>query len=452
MYFENDVVIKVENVSKSYGIYNTPNDRLKQFVLPKIQKILNLDVLNYYSEFMALKDISFQIKRGESVGIIGRNGSGKSTLLQILCGTLSPNNGNVDINGRVAALLELGTGFNPEYTGRDNVYMNANILGLTKKEIDDCYDNIISFADIGDFINQPVKIYSSGMYVRLAFAVIAHVNADILIIDEALAVGDAFFTQKCMRFLRSFMENGTVIFVSHDSASVRSLCSRAIWLNQGRILQDGSPKDVCDLYYHDTLQGLYGNSATLNKLTNSTSTTHEQMEIKEVVKSLIPTYESKYRINDNIFNSNGWKTGSGEIYEVRIENLDNTNVNVFEGGEKVRLSIHAKVYAELANPILSFILKDKLGQELFGENTLIFTNKNKISSKNNEELTGEFIFKLPILQDGIYTVMTCLSDGDLYNHIHHHYIHDSLVINVYSSSIKLGLVGISFDSISLKIN
>ncbi len=195
-----DTAIKVSNLSKCYQIYEAPSDRLKQFVVPRLQRLIGRLPKQYFREFWALKDVSFEVKKGETVGIIGRNGSGKSTLLQLICGTLSPSAGNLEVNGRVAALLELGSGFNVEFTGRENIYMNASILGLSQKEIDDRFDEIVAFADIGQFIEQPVKTYSSGMMVRLAFAVIAHVEADILVVDEALAVGDAFFTQKCMRF------------------------------------------------------------------------------------------------------------------------------------------------------------------------------------------------------------------------------------------------------------
>src|SRR3990167_2532409 len=195
-----ETAIKITNLSKCYHIYDKPHDRLLQMLMRGRKQ--------YYREFWALNDVSFEIKKGETVGIIGRNGSGKSTLLQMICGTLNPTKGQVETHGRIAALLELGSGFNPEFTGRENVYMNASVLGLSNEEIDARFDDIAAFADIGEFIEQPVKTYSSGMMVRLAFAVIAHVDADILVIDEALSVGDAFFTQKCMRFLRKFMEKG----------------------------------------------------------------------------------------------------------------------------------------------------------------------------------------------------------------------------------------------------
>ena len=194
----NDIAIRVKGLSKCYGIYASPRERLKQFILPRLQRLVGQAPKQYFHEFWALKDVSFEIKKGETVGIIGRNGSGKSTLLQMICGTLHPTSGSIQTNGRIAALLELGSGFNPEFTGRENVYMNASVLGLSNEEINERFNDIVTFADIGDFIDQPVKTYSSGMMVRLAFAVIAHVDADILVIDEALAVGDAFFVQKCI--------------------------------------------------------------------------------------------------------------------------------------------------------------------------------------------------------------------------------------------------------------
>jgi lipopolysaccharide transport system ATP-binding protein len=208
-----DIAIRVQGLSKRYEIYTKPSDRLKQFVLPLLQRLTGKASKQYFREFWALKDVSFEVRKGQTVGIIGRNGSGKSTLLQMICGTITPTTGSIQTNGRVAALLELGSGFNPEFTGRENIYMNASVLGLNSSEIDIRFNDIVDFADIGDFVEQPVKTYSSGMMVRLAFAVIAHVDADILVVDEALSVGDAFFAQKCMRFLRKFMETGTVLFV-----------------------------------------------------------------------------------------------------------------------------------------------------------------------------------------------------------------------------------------------
>ena len=257
-----EIAIKVEHLSKCYHMYSRPQDRLKQSLFPRLQRLAGKPPKRYYHEFWALNDVSFEVKKGETVGIIGRNGSGKSTLLQLICGTLSATSGSIQTSGRIAALLELGAGFNPEFTGRENVYMNAAILGLATEEIDARFADITAFADIGEYIEQPVKSYSSGMYVRLAFAVIAHVDADILVIDEALSVGDAFFTQKCMRFLRNFMQKGTVLFVSHDTAAVINLCQKAVWLDRGQSAFQGTPKEAAEKYLAATYEAQQGESNT----------------------------------------------------------------------------------------------------------------------------------------------------------------------------------------------
>ena len=235
-----NTVIQCTNLGKCYQIYDNPKARLKQ-ALWRGRK-------QYYKEFWALRNINFTVERGESLGIIGRNGSGKSTLLQLICGTLSPTEGKVHSQGRIAALLELGSGFNPEFTGIENIYLNASMLGLSQNETDERLDNILGFADIGDFIHQPVKTYSSGMAVRLAFAVMAHINAEILIIDEALSVGDAFFTQKCMRFINRFREDNCLLFVSHDPGSVSALCSKSIILKKGHLSAIGESKNILNIY------------------------------------------------------------------------------------------------------------------------------------------------------------------------------------------------------------
>lgn len=236
-------VIRVDRLSKCYQIYDRPHDRLKQFVAPRLRSMLGRPPVNYFREFWALRDVSFNVGRGETVGIIGRNGSGKSTLLQMICGTLMPTSGTVDTHGRVAALLELGAGFNPEFTGRENVFLNAMVLGLSQAEIEARFDDIAAFADIGQFIEQPVKHYSSGMYARLAFAVAINVDPDILVVDEALAVGDEPFQRKCFARIDAIKNRGaTILFVSHSGAAIINLCDRAILLNAGERLYTGIPK------------------------------------------------------------------------------------------------------------------------------------------------------------------------------------------------------------------
>lgn len=245
----NDIAISVSNLSKCYQIYDSPRDRLKQFVLPRLQRLASQSPNQYYREFWALNNVSFEVKRGETVGIIGRNGSGKSTLLQMICGTLNPTHGSIETRGRIAALLELGSGFNPEFTGRENVYMNAAVLGLSKDEIDARFDDIASFADIGDFIEQPVKTYSSGMTVRLAFAVQVAIDPEIFVVDEALAVGDEKFQRKCFARLEALKSKGSsILFVSHSSGSIIELCEKTLLLDQGTRLMFGPAPDAIRAY------------------------------------------------------------------------------------------------------------------------------------------------------------------------------------------------------------
>ena len=246
---ENNIAIRVSNLSKCYHLYDAPRDRLKQFVAPRLQRLAGQSPKQYFREFWALKDISFEVKKGETVGIIGRNGSGKSTLLQIICGTLTPTGGMVETNGRIAALLELGSGFNPEFTGRENVYMNAAVLGQTKEEIQARFDGIAAFADIGDFMDQPVKTYSSGMYARLAFSASIFVDPDILVVDEILAVGDAPFQAKCVQAFHRLRDNGcTILLVSHDAYMIRTFCQRALYLRKGEFMGFGESSMIVDKY------------------------------------------------------------------------------------------------------------------------------------------------------------------------------------------------------------
>jgi lipopolysaccharide transport system ATP-binding protein len=244
-----EIVIDIRNVSKRYPVFAQPFDRLKQMAVPRLRAALGLPAQRYFSEFAALDDVSCEIRRGEQVGILGRNGAGKSTLLQIICGTLSPSAGRVDVNGRVAALLELGAGFNPEFTGRENVYLNSALLGMSSDQIERDLDDILAFADIAEFIDRPVKTYSSGMYMRLGFAVAIHAKPEILIVDEALAVGDEAFQRKCLaRVARLREEGGTILFVSHSASMVVETCDRAMLLDGGKLVKFGPAKPVVAAY------------------------------------------------------------------------------------------------------------------------------------------------------------------------------------------------------------
>lgn len=446
----NEIAIRVSNLSKCYEIYATPRDRLKQFLLPRVQRKLGRQMHNYYREFWAVKDVSFEIKRGETVGIIGRNGSGKSTLLQMICGTLNPSSGTIETNGRVAALLELGSGFNPEFTGRENVYMNASVLGLTTQEIDQRFDDIVAFADIGDFIEQPVKTYSSGMMVRLAFAVIAHVDADILVVDEALAVGDAFFTQKCMRFLRAFIKTGTVLFVSHDTASIRNLCNYAVWLEKGQVLQEGPPKDVCELYLEAFYEAMQGKSST-TKL-KAFKRPDESIPIKDQRLEFINSSNLRNDLQVFKFDPEAASFGKGGARIENVHLLDATGdaLSWIVGGEQVTLRIVVSVFQDLDSPIIGFHVKDRLGQELFGDNTFLSYRDNLVFSEQGSELEAEFTFHMPLLPAGEYSISTAVANGSQEVHVQHHWIHDAVVFKSESSSVASGLIGIPMLQVKLK--
>ncbi|MFA5514956.1 MAG: ABC transporter ATP-binding protein [Desulfuromonadales bacterium] len=441
-----DPAIRVVNLSKYYQIYDTPRDRLKQFVLPRLRRAFGRKPMCFYREFWALREVAFTVARGETLGIVGRNGSGKSTLLQLICGTLAASAGAIETRGRVAALLELGAGFNPEFTGRENVYMAASLYGLSRPEINARFAAIAAFADIGDFIEQPVKMYSSGMYVRLAFAVIAHVDADILVIDEALSVGDALFTQKCMRFIRQFQKRGTLLFVSHDMSSVINLCRSAIWLEEGRIRDVGPAKKVADEYLRHTLQELYGDAASL-EATNAGADEHPPAVPKD---NEVLDYHVEGVAADNMHAASGWQTGGAQILGVRMEPLAGGQGGVFLGGEKVRMLIRARARQPLRRPILGFLVRDRLGQDLFGENTLPFTDLHPTEIAAGQDFEGEFVFRLPMLPNGQYAVMASVADGDLHHHIQHHWLHDAMIINISSSRVRWGLVGVPFERVSLR--
>ncbi|MDO5675652.1 MAG: ABC transporter ATP-binding protein, partial [bacterium] len=247
-----EIAIKVESLGKCYQIYEQPHDRLKQMILPRLYRLAGKTGKSYFREFWALRDVSFSVNKGKVAGIIGKNGAGKSTLLQILCGTVMATSGKIHVKGRIAALLELGAGFNPDFTGIENVRMNGQILGLSHVEIDRKLPDIAAFADIGDFIRQPVKTYSSGMFARLAFAVAVHVDPDILVVDEALSVGDSWFQHKSMAKMRSLMQRGcTVLFVSHSIDAVRALCDEVIWIENGSVKMQGSVTEISNLYMNE---------------------------------------------------------------------------------------------------------------------------------------------------------------------------------------------------------
>ncbi|MFC0266597.1 ABC transporter ATP-binding protein [Kushneria aurantia] len=448
-------VISLRHVAKSHFIYASPRERLKQFIVPRLQRRLGLEPRRYGHEFRALQDISFDIGRGETVGIIGRNGSGKSTLLQIICGTLSASGGEIHTSGRVAALLELGAGFDPEFTGRENVYLNASILGLSREETTARMDDILAFADIGDFIDQPVKTYSSGMYVRLAFAVIAHVDADVLVIDEALAVGDAFFVQKCMRFLRRFMKTGTVLFVSHDTSAVLSLCQRAIWLEQGCIVADDEPKTVTDQYLKAFFEAQQGTGSRVESGESRCEAPHEDMAPRDMRQDLINA--SPWRNDIQLFSfdpdAEHFGKGGATIESVRLTDRHGHPLAWVVGGEEVCLEVVARIEDNtfLESPILGFYIKDRLGQTLFGDNTYLSYHDAPPRGGPGDSLDAIFGFRMPTLPRGDYSISVAIAEGTQDEHVQHHWIHDALMFTSHSSSVTHGLVGLPIHDIRLKV-
>lgn len=393
----NDVAIKVNNLSKCYLIYDKPNDRLKQFALPRLQRLLGQKPKQYFRQFWALKGVSFEVKKGETVGIIGRNGSGKSTLLQMICGTLTPTSGSIQTNGRIAALLELGSGFNPEFTGRENVYMNAAILGLSKKEVDERFDAIAAFADIGQFIEQPVKTYSSGMYVRLAFAVNIISEPEIMIVDEALAVGDMAFQAKCMTALNRIQERGTtVLFVSHDTSAVKSLCSRGIYLEHGIVQEIGPAGDVAEHYIRKMREEMN---------VESTSGTFDSESIKAIAPSKYYQPGSVEFKTSNAFDKQiaQFRYGDGGAKITFAELLDEEFNPVID--VSFNQSVYVRVYLEtiIDDEITCnyYILDDKRNLILGAD--LLLIGKPLIKTEKNGRYVVTYKTCLP-LHEGNYSI------------------------------------------------
>ena len=348
-------IISVQDVTKTYKLYDKPSDRVKEAFHPRRKR--------YHTPFNAVNNISLTIKRGDTVGIIGRNGSGKSTLLQIICGILTPSHGKVIVDGRISALLELGAGFNPEFSGRENVYLNASILGLKKKEIDACFDKIVAFADIDKFIEQPVKSYSSGMYVRLAFAVAINVNPDILIVDEALSVGDTLFQSKCYAKFREFQKDGvTILFVTHALDLITRYCNQAYLLEQGSIHASGPAKDVVDEYNRVVVNR---SNRALSSGKRLSSKDDKQPVPKENSAEL--QWEEFFQLNPD---ENRYGDRQAEILEAGIFTISGNPVQSLLKGEEYEFRVKIRFNRPVSEPIFSYTVKDVKGFDISGTNTL----------------------------------------------------------------------------------
>ena len=414
---QSSIAIRVNGVSKCYAIYDNPRHRLIQAVAARVHSLLSIwDPRSYYREFWALRDISFSVAQGEAVGIVGRNGAGKSTLLQIIAGTLAPTSGNVEINGHVAALLELGSGFNPEFTGRENVYLNGLLMGLSPDEVDSKFSEIAAFANIGIFIDQPVKTYSSGMLVRLAFAVQTAVKPKVLIVDEALSVGDVFFQAKCMAWLRRLMADGmTILFVSHDIWTVRQLCSRVILLSEGSVLDQGPVQRVTDHYQHLDLEERnrkkrVGGSFSRMSCENANLTSPGSGNQRDVQCPVDPIGDvTRFQERSSVHRS-----GTGIARFINVQMLkDGTPLEVFDYGDVVTLRQVIHCFEAMDHVNVSYKIRTVQGTDVvFGDTRL--TGDIDRQYTEGRIYVFDWTFTLELMH-GSYTIMSGLAQPPLGN-------------------------------------
>ena len=447
-----DIAISVQNLSKCYQIYETPRDRLKQFVMPRVRRLVGKPQKQYFREFWALKDVSFEIRKGETVGIVGRNGSGKSTLLQLICGTLNPTRGSVQTNSRIAALLELGSGFNPEFTGRENVYMNGAVLGLSKDGVDARFDDIAAFADIGQFIEQPVKTYSSGMMVRLAFAVAINVDPEILIVDEALSVGDELFQRKCFSRIEVIRANGaTILFVSHSGAQIIQLCDRALLLDSGELLMSNSPRKVVG-NYHKLISApsekrsqiraqIQVSNQSLNEL-NQQGTSGGKAELI-VNNNLEEYYDPFLKPNSTII----YESRGAYIQSPRVLTLRGERVNNLLQGNHYRYVYSVKFECNATNVRFGMLIKTISGLELGGAMSSATIGNSIQNVDPGSVIEVEFEFKC-ILNTGVYFlnagVIATVNEED----VHLHRLLDIEMFRVMPSTDVISVGTVDFECVA----
>jgi len=502
----NSVVIEAKDLSKVYRIWSDPAARLKYPLLRTAASLVpeklrprqfssTLSQTKYYRDFYALHGLSLTIRRGEAVGIIGRNGSGKSTLLQMIAGTLTPTTGSVHTYGRIAALLELGSGFNPEFTGRENVYLNAAVLGLTKAQIDERYDAIAAFAEIGDFIDQPVRTYSSGMVVRLAFAVAAHVDPDILIVDEALSVGDARFQLKCARAIDRFIEQGiTLLFVSHDTSAVKRLCNRAVLLERGMLVYEGMPNDVSNLYSKlimegGSLESIQGDIASLTYPAADVSAC-DDADLKSIasepsrsslpassidvgslrlrvqaletclreqaldaelalatVDAMIQNERAHVQVSGLEFAYGG---ELGRITAITVCDADGLERLWFSSGEAVVVQLEIEAFEKLPSPIYAMTIKNTAGVEVYGTNTL-FSKQPVASLESGDKRRVTFSFPINLMPgDYFFSFGFTHFFGENLTVIHRRY--DAIKVAVHAIDRTFGIANLHAKIAVLNVN
>ena len=418
-----DIAIKVDHVSKLYKLYDKPSDRFKE--------ALGLTKEKKYKEHFALSDVYFEVKKGETVGIIGTNGAGKSTILKIITGVLNPTSGKVDVSGRISALLELGAGFNMEYTGIENIYLNGTMMGYTREEVDAKVQTILDFADIGDFVYQPVKTYSSGMFVRLAFAVAINIDPEILIVDEALSVGDVFFQAKCYHKFDEFKEAGkTILFVSHDLGSIAKYCDRVVLLNKGKKMAEGEPKEIIDLY-----------KQVLVSQAENRELDEEQPTVSDVTDTQDTACEGHWK-DTLMLNPNVLEYGDKEAEIIDFAIIDDKNriTNNIQKNTDFRIRMKVKFHKDIEDPIFAFTIKDLQGTEVTGTNTMY--EKTDIGLvKAGEEKVVEFSQNMNLQGRNYLLSFGCVgyheNDFVVYNRLY-----DVCNINVISDKNTVGFYDI----------
>ena len=433
-------IISAEALSKSYRLFRRGHHRLLQHLPFGIGS-------RFYREHQALQELDLEVSAGESIAVIGRNGSGKSTFLQLLCGTSAPTTGMIETRGRIAPLLELGAGFAPEFTGRENLRLAASILGLSRREIDERTQAIIDFADLPDgFIDQAVKRYSSGMYARLAFSVAIHVDADILVVDEILSVGDGAFVQKCMRAIREFKKHGTLFFVSHDTPAVLALCDRAIWLDQGRLMAQGPTRDVV-LQYEASLKQRRNGGAGFE-----TSTRRAEEPVNDVRADSLKSMAESGMPAKAVFDPASSSFGEGGAMIRNVQFLDESGnpLDALLGGEVVELEITGDVQDEVKSPIVGFYLQDRLGQTLFADNTAMgHDDASAQPLASGSGFRATFRFQMPWMPAGEYAIGVAIADGTMEDNIPLHWVESAMVFRIHGSHVAVGLVGLPMLSVTL---
>jgi ABC-type polysaccharide/polyol phosphate transport system ATPase subunit len=407
--------VEFQGVSKSYAIYDAPGDRLKE--------LLSLNRLKRHKDFWALHEVSFEVKRGETFCIVGENGSGKSTLLQMVAGILHPTSGTVAVNGRVSALLELGAGFNPEFSGRDNVYLNGSILGLTTRQIDQRYQDITAFAEIGSFIDQPVKTYSSGMVVRLAFAVAINVDPEILLVDEALAVGDIYFRQRCMRKVHELRQRGiTILFVSHAVSDVKAIGDRVLWLDHGRMIDCGEPDRVVSKY----LAAMTEKDSSYLRAKSAAdpgARRTERMQAPEVVET-IPNID--HRFGD----------GRATIIGIAVLDEQGRTLAILEPSTRILVRISVRASGDVALPIVGFMLRNQLGMDFSGTNTAR-EGYELAPLQAGDVTTVDFYLDLPELYPASFSFSPAIADGTLMGYQMCDWIDNAIILQMGRSEAQV---------------